>query len=220
MPPPDVPPPTEERLFTNWSSIDSPRERVTQRVQPARSVEPNTTVIQTEQPTRDPEDNEVLRHILSDMTTTSSTHIQLDQVGARLVDRETNTSAVELRPQREETRFNIKHTQSKGIQVPTSHSDISSCDTDIVEGSLARPHIPDIMPQLDGATSIHVRRDLFKSFFKEQPQCLEEDILMRVIVTLMVIDHMMNGETLEREGIIRIEVEDHQIEEMTKEEVI
>ena len=29
-PPPDVPPPMEERLFTNWSSIDSPRERVTQ----------------------------------------------------------------------------------------------------------------------------------------------------------------------------------------------
>ena len=28
--PPDVPPPTDERLFTNWSSIDSPRERVTQ----------------------------------------------------------------------------------------------------------------------------------------------------------------------------------------------
>ena len=42
--------------------------------------------------------------------------------------------------------------------MPTSHSDISSHDTDIVEGSLARPHIPDIMPQLDGPTSIHARR--------------------------------------------------------------
>ena len=165
VPPPDVPPPTEERLFTNWSSIDSPRERVTQCVQSARSAEPNTTVIQTEQPTRDPEDNEVLRHILSDMTTTSSTRIQLDQVGARLVDRETNISAVDLRPQREETRIDIKHTQSKGIQVPTSHSDISSHDTDIVEGSLARPCIPDIMPQLDGPTSIHVRRRPVQEFF-------------------------------------------------------
>ena len=84
-------------MFTDLSSIDSSRERVTQHVQSARSVEPNTTVIQTEQPTRDPGDNEVLRHILSDMTTTSSTCIQLDQVGARLVDRETNTSAVELK---------------------------------------------------------------------------------------------------------------------------
>ena len=99
------------------------------------------------------------------MTTTSSTHIQLDQVGKRLVDRETNTSAVELRPQREEIRFDIKHTQSKSIQVPTSHSDISSHDTDIVEGSLARPCIPDIMPQLNGPTSIHVRRRPVQEFF-------------------------------------------------------
>ena len=44
-PPPDVPPPTEERLFTNWSSEDSPRERVNQHViQSARSVESNRTV--------------------------------------------------------------------------------------------------------------------------------------------------------------------------------
>ena len=157
MPPPDVPPPTEERLFSNWSSIDSPRERVTQHIQSARSVEPNTTIIQTEQPTIDPEDN-VLRHILSDVTTTPSTHIQIDQVGARLVDRETNTSTVAIRLQREEPRIDIKHTHSKGIQVPTSHSDLSSHDTDIVESSLTRPHIPEIMPQLDGPTSICVRR--------------------------------------------------------------
>ena len=49
--PPDVPPPTDERVFTNWSSIVSPRERVTQCSQSARSVESNITVIQTEQPT-------------------------------------------------------------------------------------------------------------------------------------------------------------------------
>ena len=73
MPPPDVPPPTEERLFTNWSSVDSSRERVNQCNQSARSVESNRTVNQTEQPTRDPEDNEVLRYVLSDVTTTPST---------------------------------------------------------------------------------------------------------------------------------------------------
>ena len=28
--PPNVPPPMEDRLFTDWSSIDSPRERETQ----------------------------------------------------------------------------------------------------------------------------------------------------------------------------------------------
>ena len=158
MPPPDVPPPTEERLFTNWSSVDSPRERVNQCNQSARSVESNRTVNQTEQPTRDPEDNEVLRYILSDVMTTPSTQIPISQVGARFVDRETNTSEVEIRPPREEVRIDIDHTHSKGVQVPTSHSELSSHDTDIVVGSLARLHIPDVMPQLDGPTSIHARR--------------------------------------------------------------
>ena len=79
-------------------------------------------------------------------------------MGARFVDRETNTSEVEIRPPREEARIDIEHTHSKGVQVPTSHSELSSHDTDIVEGSLARLHIPDTMPQLDGPTSIHARR--------------------------------------------------------------
>ena len=43
---------------------------------------------------------------------------------------------------------------------------------------------------------------------------------MKVIVILMIIDHTMNEDTLEGEGIITIEVEGHQIEEMTKKEVI
>ena len=38
---PVAPPPTEERLFTNWSSEGSPPERITQQVQSARSMEPN-----------------------------------------------------------------------------------------------------------------------------------------------------------------------------------
>ena len=37
-PPSEVPPPAEERLFTDWSSENSPRERVAQRVQSARSI--------------------------------------------------------------------------------------------------------------------------------------------------------------------------------------
>ena len=94
VPPPDVPLPPEERLFTNWSSIDSPRERVSQHNQSGRSVEPNITVNQTEQPKIDPDDNEVLRYILSDMMTVPSTHQQLLQVGTRFVDRETNTSEI------------------------------------------------------------------------------------------------------------------------------
>ena len=44
---------------------------------------------------------------------------------------------------------------------------------------------------------------------------------MRVTVTLMIIgEHMMNEDTLEEGDIIMIEVEDHQIEGMTKREII
>ena len=43
-PPPNVPPPMENRLYTDWSSIDSPRERVPQCNQSARTVEPNIMV--------------------------------------------------------------------------------------------------------------------------------------------------------------------------------
>ena len=98
------------------------------------------------------------------MTTIPSTHQQLSQEGTRFVDRETNTSEVEIRPQREEMRFDIKHTHSKGVQVPTSHSDLSSHDVDIVGDSPARPRIPDIMPQLDGPTSICARRRPVQEF--------------------------------------------------------
>ena len=37
-PPPPDPPPIEDRLFTDWSSIDSPRERASQHIISARSV--------------------------------------------------------------------------------------------------------------------------------------------------------------------------------------
>ena len=113
-----APPPMEERLFTDWSSEDSPRERVNQWIQSARSVESRRTINQTEQTVREPGDDEVLRYVLSDVTTTPSAQIQISQVGARFIDRETNTSEVEIRPPREEARIDIDHTHSKGVQVP------------------------------------------------------------------------------------------------------
>ena len=122
------------------------------------------TVIQTEQPTIGPEESEIFGNTLSDVTTIPSTCQQLSQVGIRFVDRETNTSEVDIRPQREETRIDIKHTHNKGIQVPTSHSDLSSHDIDIIGGSSARPHISDIMPQLDSPTSIRERRRPVQEF--------------------------------------------------------
>ena len=158
VPPCEVPPPTEERLFTDWSSENSPRERVDQHVQSARSVESHRTVNQTEQTAREPDDNEVLRYVLSDVTPTPSAQIQISQVGARFIDRETNTSEVEIRPLREDVRTDINHVHSKGIQVPSSNSELSSHDMNIVESSLARPCIPDTMPQLDSPLSVRARR--------------------------------------------------------------
>ena len=152
VPPPAAPPPTEERLFTDWSSEDSPRERVNQQIQSARSVESRRTINQTEQSVREPGDNEVLSYVLSDVTTTPSTQIQISQVGDRFIDRETNTSEVEIRPPREKARIDVDHTHSRGVQVP------SSPDNNIIESSLARPHIPDIMPQLDCPVSVHAGR--------------------------------------------------------------
>ena len=43
---------------------------------------------------------------------------------------------------------------------------------------------------------------------------------MRVIVTLMIIDHVRDEDILEEEDIIRIEMEGHQIEKITKKEDI
>ena len=155
-PPPNVPPPMKDRLFTDWSSIDSPRERVSQHNLSARSVEPNITqtVNQTEQPELDPASNEAVENILNDVMTVPSTHQQLSQVGTRFIDRETNTSEVEVRSQREETRTDILHTHSRDIQMPTSHSGMSSHETNIIGGSPVRPHAMDMLPQLDGPTSV------------------------------------------------------------------
>ena len=92
------------------------------------------------------------------MTTTPSAQIQISQVGARFIDRETNTSEVEIRPPREEARTDVDHTHSKGVHIPSSHSELSSPDNNIIDSSIVRPCIPDIMSQLDGPASVHVRR--------------------------------------------------------------
>ena len=87
-----------------------------------------------------------------------STLQQLSQVSTRLIDRETNTSEVELRTQREETRIDILSSNDRDIQMPTSCSGISSHEADIIGGSPIGTCIMDIIPQLDGPTSVHARR--------------------------------------------------------------
>ena len=158
----------EDRLFTNWSSIDSPRERVTQCNLSARSVEPNITqtVNQTEQPELNPERNEVVGNISNDVMTIPSTHQQLSQVGTRFIDRETNTTEIEVRSHREETRTDISCSHSRDVQMPSSRNGISSHETDILGGFPVRPCATDIIPQLDGPNSVHTRRRSEQEFIR------------------------------------------------------
>ena len=158
--PPPPAPPTEDRLFTDWSSIDSPRERTFQCNISARSVERNITQTdnQADQPRLESARNEAMGNTLSDVTTLPSTHQQPSQVGTRLIDRETNMSEVQLRTQREETRINILSSNNRDVQMLTSHGGISSHEADIIGGFPIITHTMDIIPQLDGSTSVHTRR--------------------------------------------------------------
>ena len=150
---PVAPPPTEEQLFTDWSSEGSPRERNNQCVPSARSVEPRRIEIAT----REPEGEQAIRHVLSEVSTTPSVPVQTDQVGTRYVDRETNTSVVDLRPMQEEARVDSIFAHSIGIQVPTASSELSS--SIINERKFeAGSHLPIRLPQLDSPTSVHVKR--------------------------------------------------------------
>ena len=79
-------------------------------------------------------------------------------MGTRLIDRETNKSEIELRTQREETGIDILSSNDRDIPMPTSHSGISSHEADIIRGSPIRTHTTDIISQLDGPTSFHMRR--------------------------------------------------------------
>ena len=99
-----------------------------------------------------------MRYVLRDATYTPSDRIQISQVGARLIDRETNTSEVKTRLPREEVRTDSIHTHSKGIQVPSSNCEFSFHEMNITEGPLVRPRIPDTIPQLDGPLSVRTRR--------------------------------------------------------------
>ena len=100
--PPAAPPPTEERLFTNWSSEDSPRERANQWLQSARSIESRGITSQTEQTERELRDAREVRHVPESMMTGSSTREQTNQVDTRISDREPNTAVVEIRLTRDE----------------------------------------------------------------------------------------------------------------------
>ena len=97
---PPTSPVSEDRLFTNWSSLDSPRARTSPQNASVREIEQdiNQPDNQTNQPGSEPDWIEAMGNALLDNVTSSSTCRQLDQVGTRLIDMGTNTSDIEVRP--------------------------------------------------------------------------------------------------------------------------
>ena len=181
VPLPPAPPPTEDRLFTDWSSIDSPRERTSQCNVSARNTEPNInqTDNQADQPRSESARNEAMGNTLSDVMTFPSACQQPSQVGTRLMDRETNVSEVEIRTQREETRIDNLSSNNRDTQMPTSHSGLSSHDTEIIGGSPIRTHTMDMIPQLDGPTSVRTRRRLLENTRIEQETIQQTTVIPR-----------------------------------------
>ena len=149
-----APPPTEERLFTNWSSEGSPQERATQRVQSARSMEPNEITRQREPTERESGNDREVRHVPESVMTSSSTREQVNQVGTRVSDCEPNTAVVEIRLTRDEE---IVHAHNQGVQVPTPDGGLSSLSMHTDEFT-ERAIMPNVMPQLDGPASVHTQR--------------------------------------------------------------
>ena len=129
---------------------------------------------QTVQPGSEPARIEVMGNTLSDVMTFPSTCQQLNQVGTRLIDRETNTSDIEVRSQREETRVDDSSNDkvivpsNRNAQIPVSCSNVSSYDTKLTGGSHMRTHDTEMVPQLDGPISVCSRRRMSENVRTEQ----------------------------------------------------
>ena len=119
---------------------------------------------QTAQPGSEPARIEVRGNTLSNVMTFPSTCQQLNQVGTRLIDRETNMSDIEVRSQRQETRVDdssndeVIISSNRNAQMPVPYSNLSSYDTELTGGSCMRKHDTEMVPQLDGPISVCPRR--------------------------------------------------------------
>ena len=112
---------------------------------------------------------------LHDNVTSPSTHQQLDQVGARLIDMGTNTSDVEVRSQRDGVRIvdsdddvqvscpHVDVILPRGMneQTPVPHINLSITQygPEALRGSHTRSHDTrrQTVPQLDGPVSVQSR---------------------------------------------------------------
>ena len=70
-------------------------------------------------------------------------------------------------------RNDIIQAYSKGIQVPSSRSEISSHNMNNEE-SMTRPRLSNVMPQLDGPASVRIKRKHLYQWLEEKLHYLEE----------------------------------------------
>ena len=163
-------------MFTDWSSLDSPQARTSPQNASVRDIEQdiNQPDNQTIQPGSEPAQIEAMGNALHDNVTSPSTHQQFDQVGVRLIDMGTNTSDIEVRPQRDGARVidsddddaqvscphvNVILPSGMNEQMPMPHINlsISRYDPESLRGSHTRTHdmgIQETIPQLDGPVSV------------------------------------------------------------------
>ena len=126
-------------MFTDWSSLDSPQTRTSPRNVSVRDIEqdgnqPNNQTIQSGS---EPAQIEVMGNALHDSETSSSTHQQPDQVGARLIDVGINTSEIEVRSQRDGAE--LVELDEDNVWISYSHVEVTSL-TDAIE----QVHVPHI----------------------------------------------------------------------------
>ena len=103
---PPTPPPSDERLFTNWSSLESPLARTSPQSVPIKEIGQsiNQPDNQTTQPGSEPAHIEAMGNAPSDNVSSHRTCWQPGEVGVRMMDMGTNTSDVEARPNIDGTR--------------------------------------------------------------------------------------------------------------------
>ena len=136
---PPTSPQSEDRLFTDWSSLDSPQTRTSPRNVSVRDIEqdgnqPNNQTIQSGS---EPAKIEVMGKALCDDVTSSSTHPQPDQVGVRLIDVGINTSEIEVRTQRDGAE--VVESDEDNVWISCPHVKITPL-TDAIE----QVHVPHI----------------------------------------------------------------------------
>ena len=132
---------------------------------------------------------------------------------------------MEVRSQREETRVDhssndeVIISSNRNVQIPVSHSNVSSYDTKLTGGSCMRTRNTEMVPQLDGPISVCSRRRMSENARTEQESSQRTAMTHRKEYPdessndshsgrrPMMIEGPLKGDT--KKG-----VEDHQMEEI------